>query len=83
MRFFYQKIMCFPSTNFECETVTTNDLFESVHKLVNVKIHLRHSHVTSEIIGYVHDFCNWEVRENNEVIHVLHIIFLNLISFSY
>ena len=66
--FFYQKIMCFPSTNFECETVTTNNLFESVHKLVNVKIHLHHSHVTGEIIGYVHDFCNWVVRENNEVI---------------
>ena len=60
--------MCFPSTNFECETVTTNDLFESVYKLVNVKIHLHHSHVTGEIIEYVNDFCNWLVKENNEVI---------------
>ena len=63
--------------------MTTNNLFESVHKLVKVKIHLHHSHVTGEIIGYVHDFCNWVVRENSEVISLLHIIFLNLISFFY
>ena len=66
--FFYQKIMRFPSTKFECETLTTNDLFNCVHKLVNVKIHLHHSHITGEIIGYVHDFCNWIVRENKEVV---------------
>ena len=60
--------MSFPMTNFECETMTTNDLFENVHKLLNVKIHLHHSHVTGEIIGYSHDFCNWIVRENRDVI---------------
>ena len=66
--FFYQKIMCFPITKFECETVTTNNLFESVHKLASVKIHLHHSHVTGEIIGYTHDFCNWVVRENRDIV---------------
>ena len=66
--FVYQKLMCFPTTKFECETLTTRDLFESVHKIVNVKVHLHHSHVTGEIIGYVHDFCNWQVRENNDVV---------------
>ena len=66
--FFYQKIMCFPITKFECETVTTNNLFESVHKLASVKIHLHHSHVTGEIIGYTHDFCNWIVRENRDIV---------------
>ena len=60
--------MCFPRTDFECETVATNNLFESVHKLLNVKIHLHHSHVTGEIIGYTHDFCNWVVRENKDVV---------------
>ena len=48
--------------------LTTKDLFENVHKIVNVKIHLHHSHVMGEIIGYVHDFCNCQVRENNEVV---------------
>ena len=66
--FVYKKLMCFPLTKFECETVTTKDLFESVHKIVNVKIHLHHSHVTGKITRYVHDFCNWQVRENNQVV---------------
>ena len=60
--------MCFSTTKLECEMLTTKDLFENVHKIVNVKIHLHHSHVMGEIIGYVHDFCNCQVRENNEVV---------------
>ena len=44
--FFYQRVMCFPTTKFECETVTTRNLFESVHKIINVKINLHHSHIT-------------------------------------
>ena len=68
--FIYQKIMCFPTSIFECETVTTKNLFENVHKIINVKVHLHHSHVTGDIIGHVHDFCNWQVRENNEIVSV-------------
>ena len=70
--FVYQKLMCFPTTKFECETLNTKDLFETVHKIVNVKIHLHHSHVTSEIIGYVHDFCNWQIRANEVVSCIAH-----------
>ena len=66
--FFYQKVMCFPTTDFECDTVATNNLFESVHKLLSVKIHLHHSHVTGEIIGYTHDVCNCIVNENKGVV---------------
>ena len=60
--------MCFPRTKFEFETVTTGNLFEYVHKIINVKINLHHSHITGKIIGYVHDFCNLQVRENKDVI---------------
>ena len=60
--------MRFPTTKFECETVTTRNLFESVNKIINVKINLHHSHITGKIIGYVHDFCNLQVRENNEIV---------------
>ena len=66
--FFYQRVMCFPKTKFECETVTTRNLFESVHKIINVKIILHHSHITGKMLGYVHDFCNLQVRENNEIV---------------
>ena len=60
--------MKFPQNKFEFETVAANDLFENVHKIINVKVHLHHSHVTGEVIGYVHDFCNLKVRENKDLI---------------
>ena len=56
--FVYDKVMTFPFSKFEYETVTTADLFLSVHKIINAKIHLHHSHVTGEVKGYAHDFCN-------------------------
>ena len=60
--------MKFPNTFFESEAFTTSDLFDFVHKLINVKIHLHHSHITGEIKGYSHDFSNWIVRENRDVV---------------
>ena len=66
--FVYDKIMKFPFSQFECETVTTVNLFLSVYRIINVKIHLHHSHVAGEIKGYAHDFCNWTIRENYDVV---------------
>ena len=63
----YQKIMDFPNSKFDYETLTTNGLFIYVHKLLSTKIHLNHSHVTGKILGYTHYFCNKKVRENNDV----------------
>ena len=66
--FVYDKVMKFPFSKFEYETVATTNLFISVHRIINAKIHLHHSHVTGEVKGYAHDFCNWTVRENNDVV---------------
>ena len=66
--FVYDKVMKFPFSKFEFETVTTTNLFQSVHRIINAKIHLHHSHITGEVKGYVHDFCNWTVRENYDVV---------------
>ena len=65
--FVYQKIMDFPQGKFDYETLTTQDLFVYVHKIINVKIHLNHLHITGKILGYAHDFCNEKVRENKDV----------------
>ena len=62
--FVYQKLFDFPQGKFDYETVTTLNFFESVYRIINVKILLHHSHVTGKIIGYAHDFCNVKVREN-------------------
>ena len=76
--FVYQRLMCFPTTKFECETVTTRNLFKYVHKIINVNINLRHSHITGKTIGYVHDFCNMQVRESKDIVPCIIHIFLKL-----
>ena len=76
--FVYQRIMDFPHCKFDYETVTTNDLFIYVHKIINVKIHLHHSHVkfSGKILGCAHDFCNEKVRENKDIFScVVHNLF--------
>ena len=62
--FAYQRLMNFPQGRFNYETLTTLNFFESIHRLINVKIHLHHSHLTGRIYGYAHDFRNMKVREN-------------------
>ena len=32
-------------------------------RLIKMKVHLHHSHITGNIIGYSHDFCNTTVVE--------------------
>ena len=48
----------FPESNFMYNTITTANIYKNVHHLIKVKIHLHHSHITDEILGYIHDFCN-------------------------
>ena len=67
----YQKIIGFPRSKFDYETLTTSDLFIFVHKIINVKIHLHHSHITGKIFGYARDFCNEKVRENREAFSLI------------
>ena len=56
---------------FMYETITTNKFFKNVHRLIKVKVHLRRSHITGKILGYAHDFCNWNVRENKSQIPII------------
>ena len=62
--FVYNKLVVFPESDIAYETVTTDKFFRNVYRMIKVKMYLHHSHVTDEILGYVHDFCNWRVREN-------------------
>ena len=66
--FVYQRIMYFPQGCFDYKTLTTNDLCDSVHKIINVKTHMHHSHVTGNIIGYAQEFCSAKVRENKDML---------------
>ena len=65
--FIYQRTMDFPRGSFDYKTLTTNDSFDSVHKIINVETHLHHSHITWNIIGYAHNFCNAKVHKNEDM----------------
>ena len=56
--------MDFPLAKFEYEVLGTSDFSENIHKLINVKIHLHHLHITVKICSYAHDFCNMMLRKN-------------------
>ena len=64
--------MDFPPCKFdEIKTVTTKGFLSKFYKVVTSKIHMHHSHVTGEIHGHAHDFCNWQVRENNTMVSLI------------
>ena len=72
----YNSLIEFPRSKFNYETITTNNFFGNVHKYIKVKIDLRHSHITGEIFGYSHDFCNWKVEESkNEILLIAQNLF--------
>ena len=61
---FYDMLMHFPRCKFEqLKTIATRGMFTNFYKGINTKTHLHHSHITREIKGHSHDFCNWKVRE--------------------
>ena len=62
--FVYNKLVVFPESDLAYETVTTDKFFRNVYRMIKVKMHLHYSLVTGEILGCVHDFSNWRVREN-------------------
>ena len=62
--FVYDKLVEFPESDITYDTITINNFFRNVYHMIKVKMHLHHSHVTGKILGYVHDFCSWRVREN-------------------
>lgn len=68
--FIYQTLMDLPTSGRrfdEFETLTMLNLFGYFHRIINVKIHLHHSHVPGKIHGYAHNFCNMQVRENSQM----------------
>ena len=62
--FVYACLIDFQSSNIVYETITTTNLFQNVNHIVKVKTHLHYSYVTGEILGYVHNSCNWRLQEN-------------------
>ena len=75
--FVYDTLIFLPKTDIEFDTVTSDQFFRHVHRLIKGKNHLHHSHVTGQILGYAHDFCNTTVIEKTkaEIPVIAHNIF--------
>ena len=47
--FVYDNLIQFPVSDLSFDTITTNNFFRNVHKLLKVKFNLHHSHVTGNL----------------------------------
>ena len=78
--FVYLSLMDFPNNKFEIKTVPAKEFFRSVRGLTYGAYVIHHSHVSGQIIGYAHDFCNKKIRKNQTLI----LLFAhNLFSFCF
>ena len=56
--FLYGKLVRFPKSDIQYETFIAKKNLTHAPRLIKMKVHLHHSHITGNIIGYSHDFCN-------------------------
>ena len=62
--------MDFPPNKFDIKTVTTKTFLDDVKNILFASHVIRYSHVTGNIIGYAHDFCNEKIWENQNPVPV-------------
>ena len=63
MHVFMTNWFTFQKVTFNMEPLLQKKKFIHVHRLIKMKAHLHHSHITGKIIGYSHGFCNATVVE--------------------
>ena len=73
----YNQLFDFPPSEISYEVMTTNNFFSNVNRMIRGKCHLHHSHITGDIIGYAHDFCNTAYFEKttSEIPFIAHNVF--------
>ena len=71
LAFLYSSMIKFHKANKIKGISILENFIENLKEIMNNKIHLHHSHITSEIIGYAHNFCNDKVKENKYKITVI------------
>ena len=73
----YDQLFDFPPSEINYETITINKFFLNVNRLIRGKYHLHHSHITGNIFGYAHDFCNTALFEKatSEIPFIAHNFF--------
>ena len=62
--FIYSTLIKFVRTNKVKGVPLSKTFIKNLKEIIKNKIHVHHSHVTGEVIGYAHSYCNLKVREN-------------------
>ena len=71
IRFVYSHIMDFGRTDNVKGAIFSANLLDNVNCLIYSENVINHSHITGDIIGDSHSFCNLKVRENKNQISVI------------
>ena len=69
--FVYEHIMNFMKTDELKGPLISENFLRNVDHLIHGKIVIHHSHITGDVIGYVHNFYNLKARENKNQISVI------------
>ena len=74
--FVYSRVMNFMENDNVKGPIISSNVLSNVDCLVHGKTVLYHSHITGDVIGYTHSFCNLKVRENkNQISAIVHNLF--------
>ena len=72
LKFSYSHLIEFVPTNKVSGIPSSQNFLENLLGItINNQIPIHHSHITGNIIGYSHSYCNWKVRENQYKIPVV------------
>ena len=76
VRFAYECVVDFLLTDDLKGAFMSENFLSSIDLIIHGTNVIHHSHITDEVIGYAHSFCNKEVRENkNQISLIAHNLF--------
>ena len=76
VRFAYECVVGFLLTDDLKGAFMSENFLSSIDLIIHGTNVIHHSHITDEVIGYAHSFCNKEVRENkNQISLIAHNLF--------
>ena len=69
--FIYSLLIKFDETDKVKGITMSKNLIDNLKGIMKNRTHIHHSHISGEIIGYAHSYCNYKVRENQTKISVV------------
>ena len=67
----YSSLIKFAETDKVKGISISKNFVDNLKGIMKNKTHIHHSHISGEIIGYGHSYCNYKVRENKTRISVV------------